>query len=51
MERVLFVNDNTELCDLVKPFLKNKGIELSYCSHSKKWSLKMTSLPIAVLSA
>ena len=45
MKKILFIEDNTELCTLVKPFLSTKGIELTYCPYLKKWSLKMTCWP------
>ena len=44
MEKVLFINDHTELCDLLRPFLESKGIELDYCEHSNRWLLKITAL-------
>ena len=46
MDKVLFVKSHTELCDLLRPFLEAKGVELSYCEQAKRWSLKMTSFPI-----
>ena len=47
MEKILFVDDNVELCALVRPFLKIAGIELNYSRHAKIWSLKMTSAPVS----
>jgi hypothetical protein len=45
MEKILLIEDNSELCTLVKPFLNVRGIELDYCPYLKKWSLKITSWP------
>ena len=41
MKRSLFIDDITELCTLLNPFLKERGIELAYCNESGKLILTM----------
>ena len=41
MKRSLFIDDITELCTLLNPFLKERGIELAYCNKSEKLVLTM----------
>ena len=41
MKKILYIDDVTELCNLLNPFLKERGIELAYCSESEKYVLTM----------
>ena len=41
MKKSLFIDDHTELCTLLNPFLKDRGIELAYCKKSEKLVLTM----------
>ena len=41
MKQSLFIDDNAELCTLLNPFLKERGIELAYCKESEKLVLTM----------
>ena len=41
MKKILFIDDIAELCTLLNPFLKERGIELAYCNESDKLVLTM----------
>ena len=41
MGKSLFIDDIAELCTLLNPFLKERGIELAYCNESEKLVLTM----------
>ena len=41
MKKSLFIDDVAELCTLLNPFLKERGIELAYCNKSEKLVLTM----------
>ena len=41
MKKSLFVDDTAELCNLLNPFLMERGLELAYCNKSEKFVLTM----------